>query len=245
MWAGEEDKPQALRRREVSHRKGTQCKVATLGSAILAGIGGTVPITRLRWRWAILGGGVGLYLAGLGFLGAAALNQYDQAKGQWRGDPKQLDYAAQSGQDASNSPWTAHLRRVDAALAKNDVRAAERAWHDAYGEAFRSGRWDGMVQVGDAYRRIGEVTGSRKASAEKARETYWAALSLARHQGSLDGVLRTAEAFAALGDRKAAEECVRVAELLTAQDSEAQADVRMFRERLAVMLIATEQAEFK
>jgi hypothetical protein len=56
-----------------------------------------------------------------------------------------------------DTPWTAALDRVDAALARQDVGAAEWAWHEAYAGALKSWRWDALVEVGDAYLRIGAV----------------------------------------------------------------------------------------
>lgn len=133
------------------------------------------------------------------------------------------------------APWTIHIQAVDEALAKKNVSAAERGWHAAHVSALRSLGWDGLVEVGDAALRIGEVANGRTASEAKARGTYWAALFRARQQGSLDGVLRMAEAFAALGDHEVAAQCVRIAEGLATRSRNAQAHdrVRAFRERLA------------
>ena len=66
------------------------------------------------------------------------------------------------------APWTVHIRQVDDALAKRDLSAAERAWHDAYAAALASRRWEGMVEVGDAVRRIGATGGSRTAADARA-----------------------------------------------------------------------------
>ena len=49
------------------------------------------------------------------------------------------------------APWTVHIRQVDDALAKRDLSAAERAWHDAYAAALASRRWEGMVEIGRAH----------------------------------------------------------------------------------------------
>ena len=127
------------------------------------------------------------------------------------------------GEGDPATPWLVHIWQVDAALAKHDVSAAERAWHDAYGAALGSRRWEGMVQVGDAALRIGELAGSRKASEARARWTYRAALFRARQEGSVDGVLRVAEAFSALGDREVVAQCLRTAERLAARRRNGQA----------------------
>ena len=100
----------------------------------------------------------------------------------------------------SSTRWTAHIREMDEALGEKKVGAAERAWQDAYLAALWARGWEGMIEVGDAARRIGALTGLLKASEAKARRLYLAALGRARQQGSLDGVLRAAEALAALGD---------------------------------------------
>ena len=57
----------------------------------------------------------------------------------------------------------------------------------------------------------------------------------ARSEGSVEGVLRTAERFAELGDRGAVERCIRVAQRVTEQSRDPQAPeyVRAFTERWA------------
>ena len=131
--------------------------------------------------------------------------------------------------------WTVHIRQVDDALAKHDLSAAERAWHNAYAAALGSRRWEGMVEVGDAVRRIGATGGSRTAAHARARRIYLTALFRARQQGSLDGVLRAAEAFSALGDPQVVVQCLRIAERLAAQGRDAKARDRVlaFSQRLA------------
>jgi hypothetical protein len=116
--------------------------------------------------------------------------------------------------------WVVHLRKVEDALARKDVSAAVRAWHDGYVTALGARRWEGLLEVADAHLRIGEVSGSRKASEPKARELYLAALFRARAQGSLEGVLRAAEAFARFGDREVVSRCLSIAERLAARSNE-------------------------
>lgn len=144
--------------------------------------------------------------------------------------------SARHAREAGAWPWAVHLRAMGDALARNDVSAAERAWRDAYAAAFASRRWEGMIQVGDAARQIGGAAGVRRTGEAKARRLYLAALARARRQGSLEGVLGAGEAFAALGDREVVGQCLRIARLLAAQNPEAQADVRVFQERLAWLL---------
>jgi hypothetical protein len=94
-------------------------------------------------------------------------------------------------------PWAAHLELVDQALAKRNMTAATGAWQDAYAAAARPPRWEGLLDVGDASLRLGETLAPSFVG--KARGAYLAGLFRARHQGSLEGVLRAAGAFASLG----------------------------------------------
>jgi hypothetical protein len=130
-----------------------------------------------------------------------------------------------------DSPWAPAIRQVDTALARKEYSLALRAANDAYALALGTTRWDGMVFAGDLYRRIGEATGLRRSFESKAREAYQKALFRARQQGSVEGVLRVTEGYAALGDTQMVDLGLRVAERLAARDPEAQADVRMFRTR--------------
>lgn len=137
--------------------------------------------------------------------------------------------------------WTIAVQAVDAALGTGNVSAATQAWADAYRAAMRAGRWEALVEVGDAYRRIGEVAGKSESFDAKAGEIYLLALSQARRQECVECLLRVAEAFAALGDREHVELSVRLAELLAAQDAEAQDDVRMFTTRFPGRLPALQR----
>lgn len=131
--------------------------------------------------------------------------------------------------------WKLHLHKVDAALARNDLADALMLWREAYAAALKTRHWEGMVATGDAYRRLGERAGFRKASETKAREAYLAALFRARNEGSLEGVLRAADRFAELGDREVVEQCIRVAQSVAARtrDPRAEERLRAFTERWA------------
>lgn len=205
-----------------------------------------------RWHPEVLGVGLGVFLLGLGFMSGiaaerirfeyqrtAALNPSDEAAGRWDGHGMQIRQNAPEGANAAASPWIAPIRKVDDALARKDMSAAEQAWHEAYGAALGSRHWEGMLAVGDATLRIGEVVGSRQAPSAKARRLYLAALFRAREQGSLEGVLRTAEAFAALGDREVVYQSIRIAEGLTAQgsDEDSRARLRALAERMTGALV--------
>jgi hypothetical protein len=135
--------------------------------------------------------------------------------------------------ELDEAPWTASLRRVDSALAQRNVSVAELEWHRAYVHALRSRRWEGLVEVGNAYLRIADLANGRKLAAGRARRLYLDALFRARQQGSLDGVLRTADAFSALGDREVVAQCLHVAERVAQRtdDPRARERVEAFRAR--------------
>lgn len=135
------------------------------------------------------------------------------------------------------TPWAAHIREMDEALARKSVAAAEHAWNEAYFAAIGSHLWQGMVEVGDASLRMGQAAGFRKAAEATARRAYLAGLLRARQLGSLDGVLRTAVAFATLGDREIVEQCLRISEGLAreARSAKAWSRVSAFKARLATM----------
>lgn len=124
-------------------------------------------------------------------------------------------------------PWTTHIAAMDRAIAEGNVTAAVRAWRQAYLLAVNDMGWDGLLQVASACRRIGGIPGFVKTSEDRARETYWLALFRARRQGSLEGVLQSAEAFGALGDRAMVEQCIRVAERLAALNGDGHAPARV------------------
>ncbi len=128
------------------------------------------------------------------------------------------------------SSWGEFIDRADRALAARNVNGAERAAHNAYTAALDSRGWDGLVAAGEAYLRMGEATGFRTVARGKARQAYLSAFFRARSQGSLEGVVRSAEAFTALGDRQVAAECLKTAERLASASN----DLRS-RERMAAL----------
>jgi hypothetical protein len=149
--------------------------------------------------------------------------------------------AGASKTTASRASRAPSLDAVERVLGRGDIAAAERALRDAYGAAVGSRTWEGMVEVGDASRRVGQAPGARGRAAARAREAYLAALLRARQQGSLPGVVRAAEGFAALGDREPVDACIRVAMELAARLTDAQQRERAQAsiERLARRLEAT------
>jgi hypothetical protein len=120
---------------------------------------------------------------------------------------------------------------MERALAKGDVDAALRAWEQAHLTAVESLSWEGLIAAGQAYLRLGRAARSPQAAEATARRAFFAALYRACRENSFDGVLRAAEAFAALGDGEVADECLGLAELL-ADGVEARRRLRAFVARL-------------
>jgi hypothetical protein len=116
--------------------------------------------------------------------------------------------------EVSEARWAADVREVDDALATGDTSTALRAWHSACLEALGSQRWEPMLDVGDAALRIGEATGFTVALTAKARQAYHVGLYRAHKEGAAAGVRRVGEAFAAMGDRAAVDQCASIAERL-------------------------------
>ena len=125
--------------------------------------------------------------------------------------------AARRATETEAGPWVPAIDRMDHAVAVGDVSAAERAAREAYVAAVTSRRSDGMVAVGDAYLRLGAATNRESESRARARQVYLTAFFRARGEQSLDGVLRAMEAFADLGDRTVAVQCLKTAEVLAAR----------------------------
>lgn len=124
-------------------------------------------------------------------------------------------------------PWAPFVRALDQALVEANVGEAERQWHRAYSEALRARNWEGFLDVGNAYLRIGDAANGRKFAVARARQLYRVALFRARSQDSVDGALRTAQAFAALGDHEVVELCLRVADQVADRTSDLQARQRV------------------
>ena len=143
----------------------------------------------------------------------------------------------------SQIAWKAQLEKVDDAVSRNDLTQAVMLWREAYAAALRSRHWEGMVAVAEAYRRLGGLAGFARASEAKARQIYLAALFRARQEGSLDGVLRVAEAFADLGDREVVDRCIDIARTVAVQARDARGEqrVRVFTERWAARKLEVEK----
>jgi len=144
-------------------------------------------------------------LIGLGVVAAVMEVQADLAPLETRRAAHRLQF---------DTLWRAHVGTIDQALARHDVSAAVGAWHDAYGAALASRGWEGMLAVGDAFLRIGAEARSMSGARSNARQAYLNALIRAHRDGSLEGLRRTAGAFATLGDHAVATHCLRVADEL-------------------------------
>ena len=138
-----------------------------------------------------------------------------------------------AGRARNDGLWQAHLRVVEAELASGHVDVAVRAWHDAYGTALESRSWESMIAVGDAFMKIGRAAGTPGGARTNAREAYLTALIRARRNHSVEGALRSGEAFAGLGDRAIVEQSLYIAAQLATGDEQAQQRVSEARLRWA------------
>ena len=149
------------------------------------------------------------------------------------GGLERLESVVAAGRARDDSLWRAYLDVIDRELAQGHVDVAVRAWHDAYGAALASRSWESMIAVGDAFMAIGRASGIPGSARMNAREAYLTALIRARRDGSVDGLIRTAEAFRGLADRPIVEQCLHIATQLAAEDEQAQQKVREAWQRWA------------
>lgn len=134
----------------------------------------------------------------------------------------------------SRTPWVPHLKRMDEALLQNDLPTAQRAAHDAFVATLVTATWEGKIAVGQAYQRLAERSEWRAEALQTARREYLDAFFLARQQGSLDGLLESAAAFARLGDRAVVDQCLFFARIMAVRvGGDAPQRVAVWTERLA------------
>jgi hypothetical protein len=128
--------------------------------------------------------------------------------------------------------WARHMREAEAALAAGDGQVAVARLRAAHRAAVRTGRWEALAEVGDAARRAGALTPPPPRAARTASRAYLAGLARAHEQRSVEGVLRAAQGFAALGDREMVEYCIGVAGRLAEREggAEGRSRVRAFVE---------------
>lgn len=152
---------------------------------------------------------------------------------------ERLESITPAGRTRDDRLWRAYLDVVEKELEHGHVDVAVRVWHDAYGAALASGSWESMIAAGDAFMAIGRASGSVRGAQMNAREAYLSALIRARRDRSVDGAIRSAEAFRGLDDRAVGEQCLHVAAQLAAGDEQAQQRVRATRQRWATWQAAT------
>jgi hypothetical protein len=146
---------------------------------------------------------------------------------------ERMESAAPGGRPRDDRLWRVHLDLVEQELARGRVDGAVRAWYDAYGAALASRTWPGMIAVGDAFIAIGRAAGTPGGARMNARESYLTAVIRARREGSVEGVLRAAEAFGQLDERASVEHCLHIAAQLATGNEAAQRRLGEFRQRWA------------
>ena len=153
------------------------------------------------------------------------------ARAAVHGELERLEGLVPAGRARDQNLWKAHLDAVTRELEQGHVDAAVRVWHDAYGAALESRSWESMIAVGDAFMAIGRASGTTVGARMNAREAYLVALIRARRDRSVDGALRSAEAFRELDDHAIVEQCLHIAAQLAAGDERARQRVHEARER--------------
>lgn len=158
-----------------------------------------------------------------GVLRGARASVHEQLEG--------LESLLPAGSRRDGGLWRTYLDVVDKELERGHVDTAVRVWQDAYGAALASRSWESMIAVGDAFVAIGQAAGTPRGARMNARDAYLSALVRARRERSVEGALRTAEAFRKLGDRAVVEQCLHIADQLATGNHEAQQRVREARQR--------------
>jgi hypothetical protein len=153
------------------------------------------------------------------------------ARAAVHGELERLESFVPAGRDRDDGLWRAYLDLVEKELERGHLDVAVRVWQDAYGAALGSGSWESMIAVGDAFVAIGRASGSPAGARMNAREAYLTALIRARRDRSVDGALRSAEAFRQIDDHAVVEQCFHVAALLAVGDEQALQRVREARQR--------------
>jgi hypothetical protein len=161
------------------------------------------------------------------------------ARAAAHGELERLESVVPAGRAPDDGLWRPYLDVVEKELQHGHVDVAVRAWQDAYGAALASRSWESMIAVGDAFTVIGRASGTPRGARMNAREAYLTALIRARRDRSVDGAIRTAEAFRELDDRAVVEQCLHIAAQLAAADEQAQQKVREARQRWAAWQTVT------
>ena len=172
-----------------------------------------------RRAWSFVGLGLGSFLllwtltTALATAPAAALRGYSA---QFRGEVSRLSERVPAGWPSARGDWEPHVRWVNELLDRGDLSAATFAWRDAYGAALDGSGWEGLIAVGDAFVRLADLARVPHGARDNARQAYLAAFIRAERAGSVDGIVRTASAFARLGEYAVSEQCLRIATRLAA-----------------------------
>lgn len=165
-----------------------------------------------KWRRVLVDNAMGLYIFGVVALGVVVAGSVALEGGITR---LAAAVMRQGGDEAS---WRPAVRAVDAALASGDLTGASLAWSDAQRAAQVSRRWEAHLAVGHLRVKIDQAARAETLTPASARDSYLAALWRARQEGSLEGILQSAEAFGSLGDAQVAGEALRIAEAVAGRD---------------------------
>jgi hypothetical protein len=130
----------------------------------------------------------------------------------WQAERRGAEREAEASVD--RTIWGPYLREFDVAVAARNRDMARRLWREAWHASLATREWHGPLAAGDAALRLGDLLGSRGLTLADARRAYRAALYRARGERSVEGVLRVAQAFDAIGDREAADGARRIARAL-------------------------------
>jgi len=148
------------------------------------------------------------------------------------GELERLESVVPAGRTDNDGLWRGYLEDFERQREEGHPELAVRTLHDAYGAALQSRHWQVMIAVGDAFMVVGRAPGNAAGARVDARQAYLTALIRARRAHSVEGALRSAEAFERLGERDAVDQCLHIAGLLAAGDETAQQRVREARQRL-------------
>ena len=127
----------------------------------------------------------------------------------------------------ADSPWYVHASKASAALDAGDLTAAMKHWQEAYAAAVASRRSEGMVEIGDLYRRLGARARLGEAAVARARQCYLTALLRARGERSIDAILRATEAFLELKDDEMVAQGLKFAREVATRDPDPRARRRI------------------
>ena len=195
---------------------------------------------RTSTRYLVLAAG----LIGLGSAAVGALNRAESLKppgsepsepggthAAMHGEIERLESVVPAGRTDNDGLWRGYLEDFERQREDGHPDMAIRALHDAYGAALQSRRWQAMIAVGDAFMVVGRAPGNAVGARIDARQAYLTALIRARRARSVEGALRSAEAFERLGERDAVDQCLNIAGMLAEGNETAQQRVREARQR--------------